>query len=386
MGIYDRDWVQNRGGSRGTGGGFPTGGRVPGQGLRSLSVTHWLSIACALIYFVEGFARPAGEQLKNPSSWTLVSLEHSQRLGGSLRVDPPPNQAPRVVAGPFTGGGYLAVREIFSGDSKVGEAEYMNMAPIKRLGYFSTSNALIGSNAEGDLVGGQFWRFISFQFLHGDFTHLLVNMFGLWIFGPMVERYLGGKRYLAFYLLCGIFGALFYLLLNAAGAALAIFGLDTVPFLLVNNAHRPLIGASAGVFGVLLAGAYLAPNSTVLLFFLIPMRLATLCWGLIGFSVFVLLFQNDNPNANAGGEAAHLGGALAGFYFIRHPHHLHGFFNLLGRVDPTSTSAKVRRVGSRRNRAVDDAEIDRILAKIHKKGLHSLNAKEKKLLRECSKR
>ncbi|MEC8817738.1 MAG: hypothetical protein VXX30_01490, partial [Planctomycetota bacterium] len=86
MGIYDRDWVQNRGGSRGTGGGFPTGGRVPGQGLRSLSVTHWLIIACALIYFVEGFARPAGEQLKNPSSWTLVSLEHSQRLGGSLRV------------------------------------------------------------------------------------------------------------------------------------------------------------------------------------------------------------------------------------------------------------------------------------------------------------
>ncbi|MEE2681235.1 MAG: rhomboid family intramembrane serine protease [Planctomycetota bacterium] len=388
MGIYDRDWVQGgrragvrRVGSMG-GGGFGGGG----GGWRSLTVTHWLIIACALIYFIEGFARPKGERLKDPGSWTLVSLEHEGPLSGSLTSKPTPNQPPEVIGGNRSTQAFTAKREVYSGEKLVGVAYYQNLALIKRLGYFSTSNALIGSNANGDMIGGQVWRFITFQFLHADFTHLLVNMFGLWIFGPLVEQYLGRKRFLAFYLLCGICGALFYLLLNAAGAALAIFGMDSVPFLLVNNTHQPLIGASAGVFGVLLAGAYLSPNSTVLLFFLIPMRLVTLCYGLIGFSIFVLLFQSNDIGSNAGGEAAHLGGAIAGFYFIRRPHHLHGFFDLLGRVDPTSTSAKVRKVRGGNRRAVDDAEIDRILAKIHAKGLHSLNAREKKLLRECSKR
>ena len=385
MGIYDRDWVQGRGrsGVRRVG---PVGGGTPGGGWRSLSMTHWLIIICALIYFIEGFARPTGDQLKQPGSWTLVSLEHQGSLSGPLRVQPPGDQPPQVLGGSNANQVYTAKRDIYSGDKLVGVAYYQNMALIKRVGYFSTSNALIGSNAQGDMIGGQVWRFITFQFLHADFTHLLVNMFGLWIFGPLVERYLGGKRFLAFYLLCGIFGALFYLLLNAAGAALSIFGMDSVPFLLVNNTHQPLIGASAGVFGVLMAGAYLSPNSTVLLFFLIPMRLVTLCYGLIGFSIFVLIFQSNDLSSNAGGEAAHLGGAIAGFYFIRNPHHLHGFFDLLGRVDPTSTSAKVRKVTRRGGRAVDDAEIDRILAKIHAKGLHSLNAREKKILRDCSKR
>ena len=359
---------------------------TPGGGLRSLSTNNWIIIVCALFFMFEGFARPQGERLKDPSSWTLVSLEHEGELGDSLKVSPPLSQPPSVISGGNTPT-KTAQRVLYSGEKEVGVAIYQNMALIKRLGYFSTSNALIGSNAQGDMIGGQVWRFISFQFLHADFTHLLVNMFGLWIFGPLVERYLGGKRYLAFYLLCGIFGALLYLLLNAAGAALSMFGMNSLPFLLVNNTHTPLIGASAGVFGVLMAGAYLSPNSTVLLFFLIPMRLATLCYGLIAFSIFVLIFQNNTPGANAGGEAAHLGGAIAGFYFIRNPHHLHGFFDLLGRVDPTSTSSKVRKVSGRRGgRAVDDAEIDRILAKIHAKGLHSLNQKEKRILRESSKR
>jgi len=136
---------------------------------------------------------------------------------------------------------------------------------------------------------------------------------------------------------------------------------------------------------VLFAGAYLAPNMTVLLFFLIPIRLVTLAYGLVIFALLTLWTNGSN----AGGEAAHLGGALAGFYFIRRQHHLHGFFDFLGRVDPTSRSAKAKRVGagsSNARRAVDDAEIDRILAKIHAKGLNSLTSKEKRILRDSSKR
>ncbi|MBT4524096.1 MAG: rhomboid family intramembrane serine protease, partial [Phycisphaerae bacterium] len=85
------------------------------------------------------------------------------------------------------------------------------------------------------ILGVQYWRFIGFQFLHANFQHLLFNMIGLYFFGPLVEQYLGGKRFLAFYLLCGIFGAVLYLLLNLGGL---IFG-DSIPGFLFNDPSTP---------------------------------------------------------------------------------------------------------------------------------------------------
>jgi len=201
----------------------------------------------------------------------------------------------------------------------------------------------------------------------------------------MVEQYLGRKRYLAFYLLCGMAGAGAYLLLNFAGwTALQLTGRE-FPVLLVNDPGLPLVGASAGVFGVVIASAFLMPNARVLLFFVIPMRLSTMAYGLVGLALFSVVFGSDN----AGGEAAHIGGAVAGFWFIRHPHSLHGFFDFLGRYDPTSRSGAAYRAGKVRGSGaskVSDVEIDRILAKIHADGLQSLTAKEKKILREASRR
>jgi len=200
----------------------------------------------------------------------------------------------------------------------------------------------------------------------------------------MVERYLGGKRYLAFYLLCGIFGALMYCLLNLSGTVALLFGTNVqIPGLLFNDPYTPLMGASAGVFGVLMAGAFLAPNTMVLLFFILPMRLATLAYAFVIIALINVIFGGHN----AGGEAGHLGGAIAGFYFIRHPHHLHGFFDFLGRIDPTSHHyrGKGRRLGRRAASAVP-SNIDRILDKISERGLHSLTDKEKRILREASKR
>ena len=96
------------------------------------------------------------------------------------------------------------------------------------------------------------WRLIGFQFLHADMLHLMFNMIALYFFGPLIEGVLGGKRYLAFYLLCGIAGGLMYLLLNLAGYVwVDSLGFVEVPGLLFNAAGTPLIGASAGVFGVL---------------------------------------------------------------------------------------------------------------------------------------
>ena len=209
----------------------------------------------------------------------------------------------------------------------------------------------------------QFWRLIGFQFLHAhDFLgHLIFNMIGLYFFGPMVERYLGSKRYLAFYLLCGMAGALLYSLLNLGGfVAQQSLGVAQVPILLVGDIATPLIGASAGVFGVIMAGAFLAPSATVLVFFILPMRLATMAYALVGISFFTLLVNGHN----AGGEAGHLGGAIAGWYFIRQPHQLHNFFDILGKADPTSHHY---RAGGTRGRAgqpsrnAEQQKIDRIL-------------------------
>jgi membrane associated rhomboid family serine protease len=223
----------------------------------------------------------------------------------------------------------------------------------------------------------QYWRFIGFQFLHADMQHLIFNMIGLYFFGSLVEQFLGGKRYLAFYLLCGMFGAVLYLLLNLGGI---IVGKD-VPILLFNDTSVRLIGASAGVFGVLLAGAFLAPKVRVLVFFVIPMQLSTMAYLLVGLALYTVIFAeftNIGSVENAGGEAAHLGGAAAGWYFIRNPHHLNGFFDFLGKADPTSKHFALGKKKTARS------DVDKILDKIHRKGLNSLSSKEKKILHDAS--
>lgn len=154
----------------------------------------------------------------------------------------------------------------------------------------------------------QLWRFITFQFLHAGIEHILFNMIALFFFGPLIEMYLGSRRYLAFYLLCGMAGAASYL---------GLWGIHV----LVGNPYVSLIGASAGIFGVLIAGAMVAPQATVLIYGIIPMQLRTMAWLLLAFAVYTV-FTNGN---NAGGQAAHLGGALLGFLLIKNQRVLNVF-------------------------------------------------------------
>jgi membrane associated rhomboid family serine protease len=148
----------------------------------------------------------------------------------------------------------------------------------------------------------QLWRFITFQFLHASIMHITFNMFALFFFGPMMESYLGRWRFLAFYLLCGVAGPLSYVFFY---------------FLHIASASRNsgLIGASAGVFGVLIAAAQVLPNATVLIYGILPVRLRTLAWVLLAIAIYTV-FTNGH---NAGGEAAHLGGAALGYLLIKNP-------------------------------------------------------------------
>ena len=113
---------------------------------------------------------------------------------------------------------------------------------------------------------------------------------------------------------------------------------------------------------------------------MLPMRLRTLAYTLVAVAMATLFLGSGN----AGGEAAHLGGAIAGFWLIRRPHLLHRLFDWMGTVDPTSRSRRVRRNQARG--VVEIAEIDRILDKIRRQGLHALSEAERQALREASRR
>ena len=175
--------------------------------------------------------------------------------------------------------------------------------PIEYYGWFSVTTALYHL---------QLWRLVTFQFLHANFDHILFNMIALYFFGPLIEAYLGSRRYLAFYLLCGMAGPAMYIVLWGA-------------HVLTGGPSAPLVGASAGIFGVLVAGAMVAPNTVVLIWGLLPIKLRTLAWVLLAIAAYTVFHYGPFASNNAGGQAAHLGGAAAGYLLIRYRHVLDVF-------------------------------------------------------------
>ena len=201
----------------------------------------------------------------------------------------------------------------------------------------------------------QIWRLITYQFLHADIIHILFNMLGLYFLGPTLERHWGSKKFLIFYLSCGVAGGLFYTFLVALKFLWSV----------------PMIGASGAILGMLAACAILFPHFVVfLIVFPIPIRVAAVI--LIFIASVVVLSKGDN----AGGEAAHLGGMCAGAIYV---------FSEGWRQ---RVKMKIRR--NIRQRKMTDhrdlqTEVDRILKKVHDNGLHSLTYKEKKILKQATK-
>jgi membrane associated rhomboid family serine protease len=156
-------------------------------------------------------------------------------------------------------------------------------------------DSIFGLSARG-ISEGMLWQFVTHQFLHGSFFHLLVNMLGLWFAGRILENLLGGTRFLLFYLACGICGGIVQLVI------------DPGPI---------LIGASGAVCGVIAAFSALYPEMpiTALLFFVVPIRMRAKWLGrmIVILSVFLILTRLMGNIGNA----AHLGGALAGYAIVR---------------------------------------------------------------------
>lgn len=254
--------------------------------------------------------------------------------------------------------------------------EFVVMEPLSAYGHFSTHQGF-------ELL--QVWRLVTFQFLHGGIVHIFFNMFGLYMFGPIVESYLGKKKYLAFYLTSGIFGGLMYLLLNLIGLIFQHYNLPPLPGILIDGKSTPLVGASAGVFGVIMACAKVRPNDRVsLLFPPVELSMRLLAYGYVAIAAINLLINNTRSGSNAGGDAAHIGGALAGYFFIRHPHLLTDFFDIF-------TDSRRAKKASARGPVIgkvgpDESEIDRILAKVATSGTDSLTESERAALRTRSDR
>ena len=172
------------------------------------------------------------------------------------------------------------------------------MGPLQRWGFFSVAKAI---------KAGQVWRFVTFQFLHASPMHLVLNMVGLFLFGPIVEGQFGARRYLAFYLLCGLAGAVCYLLLS-------------VTHVLMLDVDAPMVGASAGIFGLLVAAALIAPDVQVF-YYMFPVTIGMLAI----FGMLMALYGVISLGYNAGGEAAHLGGGILGFAIMKNQHWLNAF-------------------------------------------------------------
>lgn len=163
---------------------------------------------------------------------------------------------------------------------------------LAQIGYFSWYKCF----TEGEL-----WRIITYQFLHANITHLIFNMWALFFFGPHIERIMGAKRYLAFYLTCGVAGALFY-------CAMIIMGMFPPIMVIV-----PMVGASAAIYGIMIATAFLYPDARIsLLFPPVTLTMRNFALIILGIATVVILFNGHN----AGGEAGHLGGAIMGFLIM----------------------------------------------------------------------
>ncbi len=138
-------------------------------------------------------------------------------------------------------------------------------------------------------------QFITYMFMHADLSHIFLNMLGVYMFGSILENIWGSKRFLNFYLLCG---------LGAAVTQLAISNF--------NNEYTVLLGASGAVFGLLVAFAMMFPNTELQLYFFIPIKAKYLVLGYSLYELYNGFFSNDNV-----AHFAHLGGLIVGIIIIQ---------------------------------------------------------------------
>lgn len=247
------------------------------------------------------------------------------------------------------------------------------------------------------------YQLVTYMFMHGNFAHLFFNMFALWMFGNTIENIWGSKRFLFFYMVCGIGAGLCQELVQYIQYATSLAQYDTVNLgnrIVTMDTYLNMmttVGASGAIYGLLLAFGMMFPDSRIYLYFFIPIKAK---WFVIGYAVLELILGFGSADNVA--HFAHLGGMLFGLllilYWKKHPAGPNKDFRKLKDIFQSWKDRKkytpyeevkdeVPRSDEDYNykKAQKDREIDAILDKVAKNGYGSLTDEEKDFLFKNSK-
>jgi len=251
-------------------------------------------------------------------------------------------------------------------------------------------NPISGFDAAGQPFNFQVWQLLTYQFMHGGFSHIFFNMFALWMFGASIEDIFGSRKFLIFYLLAGVSAGLLHLFISP----------------LLGGAAANTIGASGAIYGVMIAYAMFFPDNLIFLYFLIPVKAKYL----IGFMIVIEFLAVDSASSGVA-HLAHLGGALFAFLYILFDKNSYAplkdvfkksyyyksntgsnnniFSGTSKKSSGTSLDAEDASyydINKKDDQEVSQVEIDAILDKISQSGYQNLTEREKKILFQASKK
>ena len=232
------------------------------------------------------------------------------------------------------------------------------------------------------------WSAITYMFLHTDVMHIFFNMISLYWFGRIALERLSQKQLVGLYILGGL-----------AGAAMYVLSYNLFPYFSVAVHNSYLLGASGAVVAICVAAATLQPNYPIRLMFIGEVKLIWVAIGMVAISVFGI------TGNNAGGEFAHIGGAIWGYFYAKAwmkgkdysqlvTSVINWFTNIFKRTPKIKVKQGGKQTASRvktdaeynREKRANEAAIDAILDKIKQRGYESLTADEKRELFDRSKK
>ena len=204
------------------------------------------------------------------------------------------------------------------------------------------------------------WQPFTYMFIHGDFFHVFMNMFVLWMFGSEMESIWGKKEFLKFYFITGIGSGLIWLVFNFSSNAV-------------------LIGASGAIYGILLAYGLMFPNRKVLIYFLFPVKVKYFVI-FLGLMAFVSSLSYSGSNIS---HLTHLSGMMIGFVYMKSKWTIKRFSLLLNSY---LASIKYKKsIKKEKQLANIQANVDKLLDKVSEVGFDSLSEDEKDKLFTYSK-
>lgn len=258
------------------------------------------------------------------------------------------------------------------------------------------------------------YQLFTYMFMHANFEHIFFNMFALWMFGCVVERVWGPKRFLIYYIICGVGAGLMQEISQFAHLYMMQTDVSFAELFSLSPANAQMlnawttVGASGAVYAILLAFGMLFPEERIFIF---PLPIPIKAKWFVMFYVVIELFSALGTSNSQVAHFAHLGGMLFGFLLIRywrkHPYanedfgigNGQAFFDKMRknweqrksrpveepkREEPVRDESPRQQPYNQKKREQD--EIDIILDKIRKSGYDSLTDEEKKKLFDCSKK